>query len=69
MKAHVLDPIAPPGVDRFMASVETLLRNDPSVRSRREEADGIILRGSPDTNAEAVATRNDQGPSRFRLRP
>lgn len=55
MKVFVLDPIDRGGIDRLRANVETVLWNDPAVEAWREEADGIILRGTTWVTADDIA--------------
>lgn len=56
MKIFVLDPIGRGGVAMLAANgVDAVLWTDPAVGSWREEADGIILRGTTDVTADDVA--------------
>lgn len=56
MKVFVLDPIGRNGLDMLAKSaVDIVLWSDPAVANWREEADGIILRGTTDVTADDIA--------------
>jgi D-3-phosphoglycerate dehydrogenase len=56
VKVFVLDPIGRNGLDMLAKSaVDIVLWSDPAVANWREEADGIILRGTTDVTADDIA--------------
>jgi len=55
MKVFVLEPIDQEGLDILMRNVETVRWDDPGVSNWREEADGIILRGSVFVTADDLS--------------
>jgi D-3-phosphoglycerate dehydrogenase len=56
VKVFVLDPIGANGVDILAKSgVDVVLWGDPAVGNWREEADGIVLRGTTSVTADDIA--------------
>jgi len=55
MKVFVLDPIGEGGIALLRKSVDVVLWDDPAVGRWREEADGVVLRGTTWITADDIA--------------